>query len=269
MNTSQKAKLSLDVILFGLFILAFLLDLTGLPLHQWVGLAGGLLAAYHLVTHWSWVKAVGARFFGRTSGRARLYYLVDAALLAGFGAILGSGLVISTWLDLPLTDYSAWSLAHVSASILTLGVAVLKLGLHWRWIANALKAPGRASLAGAALATAAPRSIGRREFLRVMGTVGATSLIALAASANGLKLPQVSAKSEDSATTITGSTAASKIQTVATSQVTTSSSQTTTSSSNASTTCALLCNKGCSYPGRCRRYTDSNGNGRCDLSECA
>lgn len=34
-----------------------------------------------------------------------------------------------------------------------------------------------------------------------------------------------------------------------------------------STELVILCNRNCSYPGNCGRYTDSNGTGRCDLSE--
>jgi hypothetical protein len=30
---------------------------------------------------------------------------------------------------------------------------------------------------------------------------------------------------------------------------------------------AVICNHGCSYPGQCGRYLDTNGTGRCDLSE--
>jgi hypothetical protein len=30
----------------------------------------------------------------------------------------------------------------------------------------------------------------------------------------------------------------------------------------------VRCDRRCSYPGHCRKYTDSNGNGRCDLGEC-
>jgi hypothetical protein len=35
------------------------------------------------------------------------------------------------------------------------------------------------------------------------------------------------------------------------------------------TNCQVICDQGCTYPGQCRRYTDQNGNGICDLTECA
>ena len=43
---------------------------------------------------------------------------------------------------------------------------------------------------------------------------------------------------------------------------------TASSSSSTASTCRVRCNKRCSYPGHCRKYVDSNGNGKCDLGEC-
>jgi hypothetical protein len=40
------------------------------------------------------------------------------------------------------------------------------------------------------------------------------------------------------------------------------------STSAAPSSCAVRCNKRCSYPGQCRRYVDANKNKRCDLGEC-
>lgn len=38
---------------------------------------------------------------------------------------------------------------------------------------------------------------------------------------------------------------------------------------NAATACSVRCPRNCSFPGRCRKYVDSNGNGKCDLGECS
>jgi hypothetical protein len=62
--------------------------------------------------------------------------VIDASLMFGFAAILVTGLVISSWLALPLENYAAWRDAHVAASIITLLVVGGKIGLHWRWIVN-------------------------------------------------------------------------------------------------------------------------------------
>jgi hypothetical protein len=106
MNTKQKTKWWVDAILFTGFITAFFLDLTGVALHQWIGMLAGALAAYHLITHWDWVEAVTQRFFGRTSGQARLYYLIDGGIMLGFASMIFTGLVISTWLSWALQKYT-------------------------------------------------------------------------------------------------------------------------------------------------------------------
>ena len=82
MHSKHTSHWLIDAVLFAGLIAAFFLDLTGLELHQWIGISGGALALYHLLAHWQWVGAVTERFFGRTSNKARLYYLINAALLA-------------------------------------------------------------------------------------------------------------------------------------------------------------------------------------------
>lgn len=256
---NAKRKLWLDVVLFAGFLAAFFLDLTGVIVHQWLGIAVGLFSAYHLATHWSWVTSVTRRFFGRTSPQARRYYLVDVAVLAGFAGILFTGLVISTWLDLALVDYSAWYTFHVLFSIGALLALTFKLALHWRWIISAVhsvfaRAPRLQKLPNAAQPAAAGRLFNRREFLKVMGVVGMSSLFALGKSVESLQVGQAAA----SEAPVTSSTVA----------VVTQSGASSGSAASSSTTCRVRCNKGCSFPGKCRKYVDANKNDRCDLGEC-
>ncbi len=49
MNTKQKRNWVLDAILFVIFIFTFLLDLTGVVLHQWLGIIAGAIATIHLI----------------------------------------------------------------------------------------------------------------------------------------------------------------------------------------------------------------------------
>jgi hypothetical protein len=236
MKLNLKTKWFLDAVLFAAFILAFFLNLTGVVLHQWLGIAIGLFAAYHLIFHWNWVKAVTQRFFANLSSQSRMYYLLDAALLGGFFTIIVTGLIISTWLNLSLASFAAWKAIHVAASIGTLLVTLVKLVLHWRWIA-----------VGARNLVAQPAvPAGRREFLKVAGAVGVASLAALAQTIPGLTSTSSSTTTQD----------------------TTSVAQAVSNTSSSSNTCQVICNRRCSYPGQCRRYVDTNGNNRCDNGEC-
>jgi hypothetical protein len=248
----QKRNWIMDATLFGGFLLALWLDLTGLAVHQWLGLAVGALAGYHLWVHWSWLRAVTGRLFGRTSKQSRMFYAVDAGLAAGFSIILLTGLAISTWLDLSLASGAAWRNIHVLASILTLALLMAKIGLHWRWIAGVARrriflAPAPGKPGDAQPASGAVR-VDRRDFLKIMGIAGAAALLAgVNVLADGGALTAASPAPEAS----TGATALAS-----------------DALASDTSTCVVRCPRRCSYPGRCRRFTDANGNGRCDLGEC-
>ena len=135
MTTKHTSHWLIDAALFAGLIAAFFLDLTGLELHQWLGAGIGVIAIYHLVAHWQWVAAVTGRFFGKTSNKSRSYYLLNLSILAGFFTITLTGLVISSWLDLSLSNSESWLTIHILASIGTPILVTLKIVLHWRWIA--------------------------------------------------------------------------------------------------------------------------------------
>ncbi len=256
MSTKQKSNWWIDLVLFAGFITTFFLDITGVEAHQWIGILCGILAAYHLFLHLGWVEAVTKRLFGKTSGQARKYYSLDALLLLGFALIGFTGLVISTWLNLPLSNFTTWLKFHITISIATLMVLLLKLSLHWRWIVSASRKiwaePMMSPVKNVAVQSAKANSnrMGRQEFLRVVGVVGVASFLALA---NASKSLAESVATSDAPLTEEAET-----------QITSDQAASLSSTSD----CSVRCRKACSYPGHCHRYVDTNNNGRCDLGEC-
>jgi hypothetical protein len=252
MNSKQKTKWWIDTALFTGYISTFFLDLTGVDMHQWIGLVCGLVTGYHLLTHWTWISAVIQRLFGKTSDQARLYLLIDTALLGGFFTITLTGLLISTWLNLNLASYEIWRVLHITASIGTLLVVCIKIGLHWRWIYSMAKnifIPEEQKLSPSRYNQSAlrPETKKRRDFLRVMGVVGLTSILALGKSIQSLQVHSLTEREISK----TSTTQASR-----------------TGNSSSTGTCSIRCGRKCTYPGKCRRYVDTNSNKRCDLGEC-
>jgi hypothetical protein len=274
---NSKLKFWVDTGLFSAFMATFFLELTGLAVHQWIGILVGLITVYHLVTHWNWVKAVTERFFSGTSGQSRRYYLVDAALVAGLAVIISTGLVISSWFKLSQSNYAAWRTIHISASIATLAIIVLKIGLHWRWIAfqfRALFAQAKTNPVPVAASRqpAGARLVTRRELIKIMGVVGVTSFIAMGKSLQSLAQP-ASGYSNDAAS-VQANVAASSSSTAAflaasnTGVNAASSSISSDAASQPASECTIRCSRHCAFPGRCRRYIDTNGNNLCDQGEC-
>ena len=200
MSKNNKTRWWTGAILFTGFLLTFLMDLTGLELHQWLGIVVGFLVLYHLLTHLEWVNAVAERFFGRTSNRARLYLLVDILLGCGFVFIVGTGLLMSTWLQISLVNYDFWRVTHILFSIGTLATATLKLVMHWRWIATTMQKSKTVLTKTSAMpatgrAQANPSRMGRRQFLGVAGVIGVGALVAASSALRSLDLLQDSGDS--------------------------------------------------------------------------
>lgn len=291
-NKKQNHNWFIDVVLLVGFLFSFYLDLTGVIAHQWLGLAVTLLAVIHLVTHWNWVKAVTSRLFSRTSLQNRGYYLFDLLLMLGFLLIALSGFLISTWLELPLQNYPLWSDVHTFASVITLGLTVVKLGMHGRWIVRTTRrifAPaaqpsdGKNPIPGLVPALATNLNNERRQFLVTMGVIGLGSALAasnLLSRSVGEASESLAALAELDETELESLWNGQRPVTVpqkpgspqAASITTGYGSDVLTSSENAeqilNTTCSVRCDRRCSYPGDCRRYVDQNSNRLCDLGEC-
>ncbi len=270
MKNKQIWNYVIDAILLAGFLVAFFLDLTGLDGHQWLGVGVAVFSGYHLILHWNWVKGVTQKLFSQISGQAKAYYGLDAILLVGLALISVTGLAISTWLGLELVNYVVWLDLHILISVATLIALVLKIGLHWKWIVKTTQrilrvpvpaVPSKARQTGMQPALAAV-DVSRREFISLMGVVGVASVLAAANGMNGLTRVQAEA------TSTSQSVAGSAAPATSSSSGSASLPSTSTSSSTTTSACVIRCNKRCSYPGRCRRYVDSNGNKKCDLGEC-
>jgi len=311
-KNKQKVNWILDVILLLLFFILFFMDLTGLAIHQWLGVALGALIVIHLVNHLEWVECVISKFFGKTSNRARVYAVVDMLLLLGSVMIIESGLVISTWLNLTWINYDAWWEIHIYSAVFTLALTVVKIGIHRSWIICATKKlfAKRQVKPLPVVVAKNPDLVSRRQFLAGMGVISIGSVLAIsrvlprnitaqALAASGSETdPQVAQASEavqseavvaaqveptQTAPVSTQADPAGSAQVnteVAVQQVQPTATaipneQTAATSAPVASASALVCTrscrkrKHCSYPGSCRDYTDQNGNGLCDLGECA
>jgi hypothetical protein len=291
-----------DGLLVAGFLLTFLINLTGLSLHQWLGVWLVALAAYHLLRHWGWCKAVTERLFKQASWKSRYCWFIDASLLLGFSVILVTGLAISTWLQTFSIDYDRWRDLHLISSYLTLAFIIVKLamkmGLRQRRIGH-LSQKLIGMLAGAfppapqvqttPVSKLQPErsGISRRQLISLIGTTGIAALLtinhlrietvsAAAASLSERQLTTAAPSQPQSWTVSTatkGTSAAPLVKAAATvrlAQVSPAEPIVLAAAytpANAAGTVQCRKQLQCVYPGRCRRYVDGNRNGICDLGE--
>ena len=142
-HNPTKTNLWLDVGIFVAFLLALDPRLTGIAIHEWLSLAAAAAVGAHLVLHWEWIVAVTRRFFGRTSGTARLNYVVDALFFINLIIIMLSGVMVSQAvlpaLGLAAPDGSFWLILHSLSADWAVVLVAVHTALHWKWIVQALR----------------------------------------------------------------------------------------------------------------------------------
>jgi hypothetical protein len=84
----------LDAAIFVGYTFAYSFGFTGLVIHEWLGLALGLVLVVHLTLHWDWVVRTTRRLAGRR-GHDRVIWLVNLALLFAMTLCVVSGILIS------------------------------------------------------------------------------------------------------------------------------------------------------------------------------
>ena len=289
----KKSKWVIDVIAFLTLLLVFLPGLTGFALHEWIGLAITGVLLVHFLQHWNWTISTTQRL-GKLKGKILSWYLLDAGLAIGFITITGTGLVISSLLMLPLENYAAWSYIHVLSSYLTAFLLFVKLVLHWAGIYKMLQ-----KTFGLKKDSAVPSSLTidqkkRRDFLRGAGVTAIAGVVAITEFADWQKSIVVNTNSNDAQ--IEEDPVKALVEVVPTSVPTLVPTQQTeenlefvsvddegseptqvltlaptsvpTATAEIQNTGVVKCRKGCSYPGKCGRYTDTaNNNDLCDLGE--
>ena len=110
----------------------------GLGFHEWAGLIIGIFFIVHKILNWTWIKKVTVGFFRKTTGRARLNYILDVLLLAGLILMTLSGIAIARTIDFSWLSLGGsgmfWRWMHTSSSFITLALFGVHLGLHWNWV---------------------------------------------------------------------------------------------------------------------------------------
>jgi hypothetical protein len=127
----------LDAAVLTGFIVAYSFNFTGDAVHEWLGLALGLVLVVHLTLHWDWVVRA-TRNLIRRRGLDRLIWLVNLALLLAMTLCVMSGILISRValpeLGILVLNTPLWSRLHELTAEATLGLVPVHVALRWKWI---------------------------------------------------------------------------------------------------------------------------------------
>lgn len=138
--TRSLRLLVVDSAFLAAFIAVIDVPLTGLAIHEWLGLSIGVLIVAHTVQHMDWILATSRRFFARMPFVNRLNWIMMVVLWTAFVSALVSGLVISNVvvpaLGIPTSTSPWWLWLHATSASVTVIATAWHLALNWRWIVN-------------------------------------------------------------------------------------------------------------------------------------
>ncbi len=133
----------LEALLFAAFVISIDLPLTGLEIHEWLGIALAIALIVHIVQHAGWIASTSRRFVTTASFHNRVNYLLMVALFIGFASITVSGLVISHF-ALPFFGADPpggwfWHWLHVWSAEWMIWIIAVHLGVNWSWVVSATR----------------------------------------------------------------------------------------------------------------------------------
>jgi cytochrome b len=139
--SATKVNLIVDGSIFAAFLVATAPHFTGMPIHEWLGIAFGADIITHLLLHWSWLVATTRRIFTTAPRQARINYVLNTLLFIDITLLVFTGLMISKialpQLDMTLSPGILWRSLHTATADAAVIVG-LHVALHWGWITKSV-----------------------------------------------------------------------------------------------------------------------------------
>ena len=122
-----------------LYALAMLPGATGIPLHEWLGLAAGIAIAAHCARHVATAVALARKVSARNVGiLACDAALALAAVIAVVSGLMISGTVLPTF-GLFASGFFFWDPVHALSAKASAALLLVHITLHRRWFMKAIR----------------------------------------------------------------------------------------------------------------------------------
>ncbi|MEA2001661.1 MAG: DUF4405 domain-containing protein [Actinomycetota bacterium] len=132
-----------DAILLVSFVLLMDVPLTGLAVHEWLGVVIGVGIVTHSVQHAAWMLNTSRRMLKGASLQNRIHYLMMVALFVGFLTAVLSGFMISEvvmeFIGIDTVVAPFWTWLHLVSVQAVLWLTALHVALNWKWVVRTSK----------------------------------------------------------------------------------------------------------------------------------
>ena len=143
----RKRLFAVDAVALAVYLVVATPALTGVAVHEWLGIGVFVVFFVHAVQHAGWI-ADTVRAAVRAPARVANLAL-DALILAAFMVVTVSGLLISgavlPALGLYADGYYFWDPLHAISAKALLALLLVHVVVHWKWLYNFVKKQNEAA----------------------------------------------------------------------------------------------------------------------------
>lgn len=136
-NAVRKKNLVIDLAALCTYLVVANPVITGIALHEWLGLGVFIVFLVHCIVHYDWIVDVIKN--GRKSSALPRWgnLALDVLILLCFIVVTVSGLGISgtvlQTLGFYVDGYYVWGPLHSISAKILLALLVIHIAVHWKW----------------------------------------------------------------------------------------------------------------------------------------
>lgn len=134
-------RLGMDVVALAIIAVQMNPAVSGITVHEWLGVLLIVPLAVHLVLNWNWTMTAIDRFLGKIRPTMRSNLVIDSGLFFSMVTVGVSGVLLipglAAALGIPVSPL--WHVVHFVSADLTLGFFAAHVALHARWMLRTLR----------------------------------------------------------------------------------------------------------------------------------
>ena len=137
----DRRNLAIDIAALAVYLVAANPAVTGIGIHEWLGLGMLVIFFVHAAMHVDWViEAVRGSFVRLSWARTgnAVLDLVAVVMVVMVSGVMVSGAVLPA-LGLYADGYYFWDPLHAMSAKLLLALMLVHVAVHWPWFAKVFK----------------------------------------------------------------------------------------------------------------------------------
>ena len=135
-------KILIDILMTIIFICLTKIKITGMHMHEVVGIIVTLLVIIHLALNFSWVKAITLKIFDKNLNyKIRITYCINVLLAILVCIIFISGILVSVTIltNISTANRGTWAFIHRKAALITFILIIVHALLNIKMIKSHCK----------------------------------------------------------------------------------------------------------------------------------